>query len=118
MLLLVFRKICLYLYQYVSDGPDLLQALLYNVEHILYTRTAFPNAPKREVYGILETFNITVFTMNYERIKCVPGLFWGFLRSRNSLVTTPKFSEAQKCEYPYVLLLNCYIILMIDPEVP
>ena len=98
--------------------PDLLQALLYNVEHILYTRTGFPNAQKREVYGILEIFNITLFIMDSEAMNCNPGLLWGFLRSRKLLVITPKFSEAQKCEYPYVLLLNCYIILMIDPKVP
>ncbi len=56
--------------------------------------------------------------MYSEGLYCIPGVFLVFSRSRNPLVTTPKFSEAQKCEFSYVLLLNCDIIIMIDTETP
>ena len=117
-LLLFFRKISLYLCQYILDHPNLLYTLLYNIYRVFYTRINFPNTQKCEIYGISHIFTITFFTTDFKGLKCVPGVFWGFLRSRNPLAATPKFSEAQKCEFPYVLLPNCYIIISIVPETP
>ncbi len=117
MLLHIFRNICLYLFQYISDHPGLLYTLLYNIYHILYTRITFPNIQKCKLYRILKTFAITLFSMYSGGLYCVPRVFWRFSRSGNPLVTTPKFSEAQKYKFPYVLLLNCYIIIMINTEI-
>ena len=117
-LLLIFRKISLYFCQYISDHPNLLYTLLYNIYCVFYTRMTFPNIQKCELYGISQIFTITLFSIYSEGLYCVLGIFWGFLRSRNPLATTLKFSEAQKCEFPCVLLLNCYIIIAIVPKTP
>ncbi len=116
MLLLIFRKIFLYLCQYILDHPKLLHTLLYNIYCVFYTRITFPNIQKCKLYSILQIFSITLFPVYFRGLYYVLRVFWGFSRSRNPLATAPKFSKAQKCEFLYMLLLNYYIIIFIVPE--
>ncbi len=89
------------------------------IYRVFYTRITSPNTQKCEIYGILHIFTITFFYHGFFKVLNVfLGCSGGFSRSRNPLATTLKFSEAQKCEFPYVLLLNCYIIISIVPETP
>ncbi len=113
-----FQKDLLISLPYISDHPSLLCTLLYSIYCVLYTRITFPNIQKCKLYGILQIFTITLFSMYSEGLYYVLGVFWRLLRSRNSLATTLKFSEAQTCKLPCVLLLNCYIIMMINNETP
>ncbi len=100
-----------------SDHPSLLCTLLYSIYHVLYTRITFPTF-RNASYVVFRRFSLSHFLyVLWCSVLCSWSVL-GVFKVKKPIGNNSEVFWSSEMQFLYVLLLNCYIIMMINNETP